>query len=352
MAWRQTLRSLPGHLAFLLATLTTTVFSVTAVFSFFYEGWGQSVATAAVYLVPPVLLVGVCAAGVRQPKVGGLLLLAGGAATGAWWLWRQAASGGLTPIILQTAVVFFAPVLLTGGLFLLEARHRRLLAAEGVGPSSRWWGGNYRLALVAGIPILAVAIVLAQQLPDLLARHDDGLRGTRTIAGNGVTLVWAPEGPGWNWRQTGGGYPSWSMLATYGVSPVGLKPKTGPREPDAGAGAMERTGLCGYLSEDGTSLLPEAIFAWRLPTADEVVRSLTRGGTSAGCTWDGRSPHASCERPPDKETPLWAPDQAPIYYLTSNVAGAGYALGVNYTGGVTPHRKSSGVGYRCVKAPS
>ena len=117
---------------------------------------------------------------------------------------------------------------------------------------------------------------------------------------------------------------------------------------------MARTGLCGYLSEDGTSLLPEAIFVWRLPTADEVVRSLTRGGTSAGCAWDGRSPHASCQRPPDKETPLWAPDQAPIYYLTSDRAGADHALGVNYTGGITPHRKvstGSGVGYRCVRLP-
>jgi len=117
---------------------------------------------------------------------------------------------------------------------------------------------------------------------------------------------------------------------------------------------MVRTGLCGYLSEDGTSILPEAIYAWRLPTADEAVRSLTRGGRGAGCTWDGRSPHASCERPPDKETPLWAPDQPAIYYLTSDEAGVGHTVGVNYTGGITPHRKvsaSAGVSYRCVKAP-
>jgi len=235
MASRHTLRSLPGHLAFLLAILTATAISVTAVFSFFYEGWGQSVTTAAAYLAPPVLLVGICVVAVHRPRAGGLV-----------------------------------------------------------------------------------------------------------------------QGPGWNWRQADGTYPSWSMLATYGVSPAGLKPNTGPSDPDAGDGSMERTGLCGYLSEDGTSLLPEATSAWRLPTADEVVRSLTRGGTSAGCTWDGRSPHATCERPPDKETPLWAPDQAPIYYLTSDRAGADHALGVNYTGGITAHRTvsaSEGVGYRCVKAP-
>jgi hypothetical protein len=180
--------------------------------------------------------------------------------------------------------------------------------------------------------VLAVAIGPAQQLPDLLARYDDGGRGMRTIAGNGVTLVWAPQGPGWNQRQSDGSYPSWNALANYG-----------------GSGA----GLCEHLSEDGTALRSEAIRAWRLPAVDEVVRSLTRGGTNAGCAWDGRSNHATCARPPDKETPLWAPDQSPIYYLTSEPAGDQHALGVNYTAGVTPHRRTAagrGVGYRCVKA--
>ncbi len=328
MASSPVLRRLPGHLAFLLATLVATVTAVTAVYPFFYEGWGQPVTTAIAYLLPPVLMVAVCGLAVGRPHAGGFLLLAGGVGVGAWWLWRKAASEDLTPDVLLTAVVFFAPVVLTGACFLFEARHRRLLAAAGAQPSSRWWVRHYRLAIVLGVPVLAVALGPAQELPGLLARHDDGLRGIRTIAGNGVTLVWAPHGPGWNQRQPDGSYPSWDAIAGHG-----------------GSGA----GLCGHLSEDGTSLRPEALRAWRLPTADEVVRSLTRGGRNAGCTWDGRSPHATCAQAPDKETPLWAPDQAPIYYLTTDVAGEQHVLGVNYTGGITPHRRTSGVGYRCVK---
>jgi len=330
MTTTHVLRSLPGHLAFVLATTVGAVGSMVTVNSFFYEGWGQPLSTAALFLLPPVFLVGVCALATRRPRAGGLLLLAGGLAAGAWWLWRKALSDNLTAIVVQTAVVFFAPLVLMGGLFLFEARHRRLLAASGVHPSRRWWVRNYRPALAVAVPVLVVAIGPAQQLPDLLARHDDGLRGARTIAGNGVTLVWAPQGPGWNRQDPDGAYPSWNALAGYGASGAGL---------------------CGHLSEDGTSPVPDAPRIWRLPTADEVIRSLTRGGVSAGCTWDGRSPHAPCTRPPDKETPLWAPDQPPIYYLTSDTAGDEHVLGVNYTGGVGPHlRTARGAGYRCVKA--
>ena len=332
MTSRRTLRSLPGHIAFVMAALVATAAAVTGVSSFFYESWGQGTATAAGYLVPPALLIAACALCGIRPRAGGFLLLAGGALALGWWLWTRRASHGLTAPVLVTAVVFFAPILLTGGLFLLEARHRQALAEQGALLTRGWWKRNYRPALIAAVPLAVVALGPARQLPGLLARYDDGLRGARTIAGNGVTLVWAPQGPGWNQRQPDGLYPSWNAIAEYG-----------------GSGA----GLCGHLSEDGRSLLPNAVRVWRLPTVAEVVRSLTLGGTNAGCTWDGRSPHATCAKPPDKETPLWAPDQRPIYYLTSNAPDADVALGVNYTGGVTPHRRTvagGGVGYRCVKS--
>jgi hypothetical protein len=321
--------SLPGHLAWALATVAGTIAAVTAVYSYFYEGWGLGPAAAAGYLVPAVLVVGLGATAVRWPRAGGMLFLAGGAVAAGWWLARQAATDGLNAIVVQTAVVSFVPLLLIGALFLLGARHRRPQAVVGVAAPASWWRRNYRLALVVGVPILAVLAGPARQLPELLARHDDGLRGARTVVGNGVTLTWAPEGPGWNQRQADGAYLSREAIARYG-----------------GSGA----GLCGHLSEDGTSLLPVPVREWRLPTADEVVRSLTRGGANAGCAWDGRASHADCTRPPDKETPLWAPDQPAIYYITSDEAGDQHVLGVNYTGGITPHRRTAGVGYRCVKA--
>ena len=156
-------------------------------------------------------------------------------------------------------------------------------------------------------------------LPFVLTRVDDGNRGARLIEGNGVTLIWAPEGPGWNSKHPWGGYPSWDMIALYGVSPAGSGDKPGYEGRHATAKDMETTGLCRYLSEDGTTLMTEPQDIWRMPTTDEIVRSLVRGGENAGCTlrqaqgeaWDGESGNADCSRQPNKDTPLWAPDAEP-----------------------------------------
>jgi len=344
------LRSLPGHLAVAAAALIGAFLGFIQLMSFFYEGWGQPLAVALTYFALPVAVVIFFLLAVRWPRAGGWSLSAVGVVAIGWWLWGQSARWGLSVDTFVQALLMLGPLLVVAVLSLLEAKHRRALAAEGVRPPARWWARNYRYVLVAGIPLVAVSIATAMQLPERLARRDDGLRGVRTIEGNGVTLVWAPQGPGWNWRQPDGRFPSWNMLATYGVAPVGLKRQSERAEPDARLDDMANTGLCGYLNEDGSALLSARAQIWRLPTADEAIRSLTRNGTHAGCTWDGRSHAAVCAVPPDKETPLWAPDQAPIYYWTADAPDVSIAIGINYTGGITYHPKfSDGVGFRCVK---
>jgi hypothetical protein len=175
-----------------------------------------------------------------------------------------------------------------------------------------------RYVLAVGIPLLAAVVISAYFAPLILARVDDGDRGARLIEGHGLTLVWAPQGPGWNWRQPWGGYPSWDHLALYGVPPVGFGDKPGYENRYATAEDMETTGLCRYLSQDGTTLMAEPQDIWRMPTTDEIVRSLVRGGENAGCVWDGDSDSATCERQPNKDTLLWAPDEEPIYYWSAD----------------------------------
>ena len=88
-----------------------------------------------------------------------------------------------------------------------------------------------------------------------------------------------------------------------------------------------------YLNEDGLTLLAKPQDIWRMPIADEIVRSLARHGENAGCTCDGESGGASCRITPDKETPLWAPDQTPIYYWSADECDEHEAWYVPYTGG-------------------
>jgi hypothetical protein len=48
----------------------------------------------------------------------------------------------------------------------------------------------------------------------------------------------------------------------------------------------------------------------------------------------GVSLKAQCDRQPNKDTPWWAPDQAPIYYRTADEYDVGSAWHVPYTGGL------------------
>jgi hypothetical protein len=196
-----------------------------------------------------------------------------------------------------------------------------------------------------------------------LAREDDGDRGARQIEGNGVSLVWAPAGPGWfrgldpnaEEQPFAGPNVSWNDMALYGVNPVGLAPKPGWEGRDATEAEMRSTGLCRYLSEDGSTLRDEPVGIWRLPSTDEIVRSLVRDGESAGCTWDGASTKARCSTTPDKETPLWVPGWSPIYYWSADEYDQHEAYYVSYHGSIIGHQdKSWGNprhGYRCVREP-
>ena len=108
-------------------------------------------------------------------------------------------------------------------------------------------------------------------------------------------------------------------------------------------------------------LMPQPQDIWRLPTTDEVVRSLVHCGESASCTWDGASAQAECIEQPNKDTPLWAPDEAPIYYWAADEYAAESAWYVPYTGGLRyggaidhqlKHWGNTRHGFRCVREPS
>jgi hypothetical protein len=214
--------------------------------------------------------------------------------------------------------------------------------------------------VAVGCPLLVVAASSAYFAPLITTRLDDGDRGQRIIEGNGVTLVWAPLGPGWNWRQPWGGYPSWDQLALYGVPPVGFDDKPGRTGAHASAHDMKTTGLCRYLTEDGQTVASEPQNVWRMPTTEEIVRSLVRRGRHAGCTWEQGEGSAECDVQPNKDTPLWASDQQPVYYWSGDEYDESSAWYVPYTGGIRYggvidyQQKGWGNprhGYRCVREP-
>lgn len=357
MNQRECKRKLPGYIATGLVILATAFWTYWGMGEMYYEGWGMAFPHPMRYLIPAATCLALTLAALTWPRLGGWLLIAIGGVFTAWW-WRLAAARGWLNWrwILGTFPVS-SLIIITGVLFLLEGNYR-WGRDGGWSPPKTWFRRHLRYVLAVGIPWVVAVAVSAYYAPLILTRVDDGDRGARLIEGNGVTLVWAPQGPGWNWKQPWGGYPSWDALALYGVPPVGLGDKPGYENRHATQEDMEKTGLCRYLSQDGTTLMAEPQNIWRMPTTDEIVRSLVRGGENAGCTWDGESDHASCERQPNKDTPLWAPDEEPIYYWSADEYDEEEAWYVPYTGGgryggaISHQPKDWGNprhGYRCVR---
>jgi hypothetical protein len=182
-------------------------------------------------------------------------------------------------------------------------------------PKPKKWA--YRLVIF--VPLI---IVVAISLPlgiKVAKRVNDGDFGVRTVEGNGLTLVWAPRGPGW---------------------------------PDRGVPWEEAREICRYLSEDGLTVMDTPQDIWRLPTADEAVRSMMLHGENAGGIWDAPAEKAVYGVTPDKETPLWDVHSKIIYYWTADTSADGEdrAYIIVYNGGVFDRRKADSYGYLSFRA--
>lgn len=347
-------RALPGYAATALLVLATSLWTFWGTAELYYEGWGIPLPEPLFYLVPAALCLLLTLLALAWPAVGGTLILVGGAAFTAWWWDTIARRSTLSLPAALSMVPVSAVLVLVGVLFLLEARYRRQLRASGERPPAGRFRRHLRYIFALGIPLLVAVGVSAWNLPVVLTRLDDGDYGARRIHGNGVTLVWAPAGPGWGRgsREVAENL-SWDELARYGVPPVGFWEKG--LSGDATAEDMRRTGLCRYLSADGLALLDTPQDIWRMPTMEELVRSLVRDGENAGCSWDGHSERAVCPATPDKETPLWAPPWPAIYYWSGDEYNATEAYYVDYSGSMIGHQpKGWGNprhGFRCVREP-
>jgi hypothetical protein len=180
-----------------------------------------------------------------------------------------------------------------------------------------YWFGRPRpsqraVAVVAGLPLLTLLVCGAEPAYRVSGRLDDGDRSARRVAQNGADLIWAPEGPGW------------------------------PRD---GVTWEEAVRCCRHLTEDGTALAGAPQDVWRLPTADEAVRSQQRRGKNCGGSWDAASGKAAYQRTPDKESPLWDVHSPVIYWWTATEAGEREAYIIVYNGQVWPRPKRAHWGY-------
>jgi len=281
------------------------------------EWWAPSVVRnvemVAVYLVPSFILVVFALVAVGWPRIGGLLhLVVGGIVF------------GFPFIALADAGYLSNPNNPHLDPFLLMHLVGALLAVVGIGylkgrPKPKWLAAG----LVLGLPLAVCIVTAVEPIWRISHRQDDGITTARHVKGNGVELVWAPAGPGW------------------------------PENGEVTFTEAEQIVSC--LTEDGRKLADSPQNIWRLPTVDEVVRSLTRYGKNAGGEWDSNK-GTKYRVTPDKESPLWHVHSPVVYWWTSSRVPDRRDGKLNYIasyrGDVSKHYtflSSDGLGFRAVK---
>jgi hypothetical protein len=299
--WRSQRRQIAGWLAVSISVGVACFWAFWGSIENFHEGWfsssvWQNIALMLVqYLSPMLAVMLVSGVVLRWPRLA--LPVFEASALGAAWFFRRS----------HAAVELIAiPLAVLGLLYHFGD------------PQPRRWAFR-------GVVLFPIATaVVCGAYPGWRAMHrlDDGNYGMRVIEGNGVVLVWAPEGPGW---------------------------------PSAHASWQQARRSCVHLTADGRSLADEPQNLWRLPTVDEAVRSMVFRGRNAGGTWNPVLRQATYKVAPDKDSPLWKVHSKVIYWWTDTLADRDKAYRIAYNGYVLPSGKQ-GWGdywaYRCVCEPS
>jgi len=288
-------RQIAGWVALGLSIVITCFWALWGILETFHEGWYHESLLSNLglmfvqYLSPMLIFMGVTLISIFWPRFG----------------------GGLH-IIFALLVVWFFQAFSNAATFLI------ILPLIGLG--LLYWFGHPRprqiaVSLAIGFPLLTLTIFGIEPALRVSQRLDDGNIQARLVLGNGVNLIWAPDGSGW---------------------------------PRTGTDWYEAQQLCQYLDEDGLTLAPVPKHIWRLPTVDEAVRSMARHGQNSGGVW------ATYKTTPDKESPLWNTHSQVIYWWTATEVDEEQTYIIVYDGKVWPRAKHFGpayLGFRCVKQP-
>jgi hypothetical protein len=293
-------RKIAAWLAVGLSTAASSFWAYWGSIEAFYEGWYY-----ADLLSNLVLTLAQYVGWMLVPMTAGLL--------GVWRPWAGASAHAALGI---AALVFFGWDT-AGARFLAMP----LLALAVLYAFARPTPRRYAAACLVLVPLAIALVAGAYPAWRTLTRPAGADTSMRLIEGDGVSLVWAPAGPGWD---------------------------------DMGFPWSEAQRRCAHLDASGTTLLQEPQNIWRLPTVDEAVRSMIWRGQNAGGVWDAGATRATYRAQPDKESPLWNPYSRVIYWWTADEVDAERAYRINYQGRVSALPKATRRGYfacRCVKEP-
>jgi hypothetical protein len=304
-----------GWIAVGISTLISSLWAFWGIFESFHEGWyfkalSQNLTLTVKYMALMLVFGALSVVALRWPRAGGSLYQLFGVGFCVWILMTRKA---LTPKVVLGWLPALLPVLVLGILF--------------------WVGRPAPVSLAYTISVLLPLLVAVgfaiEPVTRIAGRIDDGNRGLRIVQGNGVKLVWAPEGPGWPHPDP--------------YDRIWLTQWRGPTWEQA-----QR--VCRYLTADGTAVANTPQDVWRLPSVEEVVRSMTRHGANCGGVWNPVSTQASYTTKPDKESPLWDPYSPVIYWWTASQPNSAQAYSIDFNGKIYNRYRQSNLGSQGFRA--
>lgn len=286
------IKILTGWIAISISILTACFWAFWGIIENFHEGWYYSSFSKNIvlmfiqYLSPMIITIFLTLISIRQNRIGAVLFFM---------------IGGLLSFFVNNAIVS-VPFMIIGLLYWFSDF-----------TAKKW---KYRLSLV--LPLLTLIAFGIEPVIRVSGRVNDGNFGSRKIEQNNISLVWAPQGPGWP-----GGGTSWHKADS----------------------------ICNYLTEDGLAIASEPQYIWRLPTVEEAVRSMQRQGVNCQGRLNAKG-EPEYDIRPDKETPLWNPNSKVIYWWTKTEIDENNAYIIVYDGKIWKRKKNfspSHLGFRAVK---
>ena len=244
---KQNKRQIAGWIAVAISTLVTCFWAFWGIIENFHEGWYFQSWTANLglmivqYLSPFLIFLIVTLIAIYQPRVGGILHL-----------------------VFALAAVWFFNAISNAAVF--------LLIIPFIGLGLLYWYGRPQprrlaVALLVGLAFLTLIVSGFSPARRISQRVFDGNLSARAVQGVDVNLIWASEGPGWPLKGE-----NWFIAQAN----------------------------CRHLKADGSGLAGSPLDIWRLPTVDEVVRSMSLHGQNSRGIWRTETADAVYETRPDK----------------------------------------------------
>jgi hypothetical protein len=274
-----------GWISVSISILTACFLAYWGIIENFHEGWYYTSFLKNIglmliqYLSPMIITISLTLVSIRQNKFGALLFII---------------IGGILSFLVNNAIISI-PFIILGILYWFSDFYQK-----------KW---KYRLSFI--LPFVIIIIFGIEPVIRINERINDKNYGIRIIEQNNISLVWAPQGPGW---------------------------------PNDGTNWFKADSICKYLSEDGLSITSQPTNIWRLPTVEEVVKSMQKHGVNCKGRINSKG-EPEYEIRPDKETSLWNPNSKVIYWWTKTEIDKYNSYMIVYDEKIWKRRKDFGSNY-------